>query len=1313
MALCIGGAVSLEDFAAAVRQKRSLLGLRPKDRWKDCDDLLPGQRRLQGAFLDEITFESGQFHIPPREISDILPQHLLMLKIAAEAMADAGLSLREERPSMGALIGIDFDFEATDFHLRWHLERVFPQWVRSHFPELAKAQADQWLLELKEACSPPLTASRVLGALGSMAASRIARELRFGGPSFVVSAEGASGLRALEIGARALQSGLLDSVLVGAVDLHGDLRNASLRFEDGDAWPADGAVALVLKRLDQARCGGHRIYGILQGWGAAGGSDPGSWGISGDACLRSLTQAISNADIPPETIAWFETHASGAADSERLAAHGASSALVPGHAGYKPVSSAALIGDCGAAAGLASLIKAVVEMQQLSSAARSAVVAAATRDGNCMHVVLECPPAGLTQAAADSGPRRDILKSAIPIPAAGRPIRLPAPPSAALTRPAHPASIAVAGTGLESSDGGLIQNLAAVSEATAKAHSAYLDLSLEMTRVYSEAVQLHSRLAVLSEAIPGHALANFDTKARPVFDRPQCLEFARGSAARVFGPEFAEVDGFPIRVRLPDEPLMLVDRIVEIEGAKGSLGPGRIVTEHDVRPDAWYLDGGRAPVCISVEAGQADLFLCAYLGIDRVVRGRRAYRLLDAAVRFHRELPRPGETIRYAIEIEKFIRQGETYLFLFRFEGTIAGRPLITMTDGCAGFFTPDEVAASGGIILTDEEKQPQAGKKPPDWAFAVPMAAEAYDEPALDALRAGNPGACFGESFTGVVIPESLRLPAGRMRLIDRVLSLEPEGGRFGLGRIRAEADIHPDDWFLTCHFVDDRVMPGTLMYECCAHTLRVMVQRMGWILDRPDVRYEPVQGVAATLKCRGPVTPATARVVYEVDVKELGWGPQPFVVADANMYADGHHIVRFSDMSLQLTGATRPEIEAFWKKRLSFSPAGEPAVRFTRQHLEEFATGSPSAAFGERYATFDSGRFIARLPSSPFLCVDRITRVEPPPWVVKPDGWIEAQFDVRPDAWYVSAERTGDVPYSILLEAALQPCGWLAAYMGSALKSENALHFRNLGGQGTIHRRLPAGAGTLRIRTRLTHASEVTDMIIEHFDFEIYGPEGLVYDGTTYFGFFTQAALARQEGIRDAGAMTDLAASQAPEAWQPFVFPVEPPFHPLDPLRPKVSGLMYPAKALSMIDRIERYQPDGGSKGLGAVTGIKYVDPEEWYFKAHFFQDPVCPGSLGIESFLQLVKFAARQRWPHLNATHRFGLHTGRSHRWTYRGQILPSNRRVTVEAAITEVIESPHPALIAEGLLMVDGLPIYRMEEFGIQLVPINLKGGIIYI
>src|ERR1035437_3665130 len=93
------------------------------------------------------------------------------------------------------------------------------------------------------------------------------------------------------------------------------------------------------------------------------------------------------------------------------------------------------------------------------------------------------------------------------------------------------------------------------------------------------------------------------------------------------------------------------------------------------------------PMCITVEAGQADLFLSAWLGIDFETRGNRVYRLLDATVAMHRRLPTVGETIRYDIRIDRFVHQGDTFLFFFEFDGTVDGQPLITMRDGCAGFF--------------------------------------------------------------------------------------------------------------------------------------------------------------------------------------------------------------------------------------------------------------------------------------------------------------------------------------------------------------------------------------------------------------------------------------------------------------------------------------------------------------------------------------------------------------------------------------------------------------------------------------------------
>ena len=114
--------------------------------------------------------------------------------------------------------------------------------------------------------------------------------------------------------------------------------------------------------------------------------------------------------------------------------------------------------------------------------------------------------------------------------------------------------------------------------------------------------------------------------------------------------------------------------------------------------------------------------------------------------------------------------------------------------------------------------------------------------------------------------------------------------------------------------------------------------------------------------------------------------------------------------------------------------------------------------------------------------------------------------------------------------------------------------------------------------------------------------------------------------------------------------------------------------------------------------------VDPSAWFFEAHFYQDPVFPGSLGFESFLQLLKVVALERWgERLRHTHRFEpILVGREHTWVYRGQIIPSNRRVDVEVVVTEIQDGPTPTVAGSGFLKVDGIPIYEMKDFGVRLV-----------
>jgi 3-hydroxymyristoyl/3-hydroxydecanoyl-(acyl carrier protein) dehydratase len=863
-----------------------------------------------------------------------------------------------------------------------------------------------------------------------------------------------------------------------------------------------------------------------------------------------------------------------------------------------------------------------------------------------------------------------------------------------------------------------VEAAANVAVLTAQAQAAFLRVTQSYTETAASLLRFQTQLlGMLGQAGGVSPLLTHNTNrglTPPARQEPprsltfeQCCAFAAGKVADALGPRFAEVDTFPTRVRLPDGPLQLVDRITLIEGEPLSMTRGRVVTEHTVRSDRWYLENGRIPTAISVEAGQADLFLSGFLGIDLQTRGLAVYRLLDAVVSFRRGLPRIGETVVYDIHIDEFAKQGDAWLFRFRFDGTVNGQPFITMRNGVAGFFTAEALAAGKGIVQTALDKKPMPGKRPADWRDLVPQAKCALSHEQVAALRAGDLSAAFGPEFANLPLTKPATLPDGMLRLVDRVPLIEPAGGRFGLGFVRAEFDIHPDDWFLTCHFVDDQVMPGTLMYECCLHTLRVLLMRLGWVGEAGEVVCEPVPGVQSRLKCRGQVIATTKTVTYEVTVKELGFGPEPFCVADALMYADGKPIVEITNMSLRMSGLSRERLEATWPNpgRESGGVGGPPpdsrpgfAPLYDSASILAYSNGNPSEAFGEPYRVFDRDRVIARLPGPPYQFLDCITAVTGEPFVMKARSACEARYAVPPDAWYFDANRCQKMPFSVLLEIALQPCGWLAAYCGSALTSSEDLSFRNLGGKATQFRAVTPDTGELTTNVKMTGVSSSAGMIIQHYDMKVRDRVGPVYEGTTYFGFFSRPALANQVGIRD--AKLPLPTDAERQRAEVGILPHDPPF---------------PAPMLRMIDRIDAYVPDGGRAGLGLVVGKIAVDPAFWFFRAHFYQDPVWPGSLGLESFLQLMKFAAWKRWkvvpdgesiPSLRGIGRDSRIAGyqtvglnRPHSWVYRGQVLPSDHEVTVVLEVTAA-DDRALCLTADGFLVVDGRVIYQMTNFTLE-------------
>ncbi len=191
-----------------------------------------------------------------------------------------------------------------------------------------EASAPSWVAKsLREAAGPALTANRVMGGLASVAASRVAREFRLGGPSFTVSAEENSGLKAVEAAARALQRGEVDAAVVGAADAAGDGRalagahalkpwSVSGRARPFDAaadgaTPGEGAATVVLKRLEDALRDGDRVYAVIKGIGAASGGGCDDGVPTAAACAEALRRAYEDARVDPSRVGLLECHGSG------------------------------------------------------------------------------------------------------------------------------------------------------------------------------------------------------------------------------------------------------------------------------------------------------------------------------------------------------------------------------------------------------------------------------------------------------------------------------------------------------------------------------------------------------------------------------------------------------------------------------------------------------------------------------------------------------------------------------------------------------------------------------------------------------------------------------------------------------------------------------------------------------------------------------------------------------------------------------------------------------------------------------------------
>ncbi|WP_181724558.1 type I polyketide synthase [Nocardia gipuzkoensis] len=361
----------------------------PTSRWSlddyfDADPAAPDKTySRRGAFLPDIEFDPLEFGLPPNQLEVTSTMQTLGLGVARDLLRDAGAVDSDwyDPGRTGVVLGTTGPVPLMHPLAARLSTPVLKEAARS--VGLSDADADA-IADRFVAAFAPWEANSFPGLLANITAGRVANRLGLGGINCTVDAACAASLAALRTAIAELQDGRADMMITGGVDTENTIfiymcfSKVGALSASGQISPfsadangtllGEGITMLALRRLEDARRDGNRIYAVIRGLGSSSdGRAKSIYAPRAGGQRVALDRAYADAEISPADVALIEAHATGTPVGDKTELTALKELLTdatsePAFAALGSVKSQ--IGHTKGAAGTASVMKLALALHQ-------------------------------------------------------------------------------------------------------------------------------------------------------------------------------------------------------------------------------------------------------------------------------------------------------------------------------------------------------------------------------------------------------------------------------------------------------------------------------------------------------------------------------------------------------------------------------------------------------------------------------------------------------------------------------------------------------------------------------------------------------------------------------------------------------------------------------------------------------------------------------------------------------------------------------------------------------------------------------------